>query len=160
MTVHPDYSSENYLKDIALLKLTIPFGLTDNVNEVCLFYEDFDFNNCIAPGYNINQFGNEILCTKFLLKKIFIIFLFFITGIDVLELVKLSTIDSVECQSALDKSVIGKEFHTNQELMCAKKVEKVDVCLVRNLNQLLDMKRIKKKKKGLLKKVIRITVSA
>lgn len=117
---------------MALLELSVPFNFEDNINAICFTPMDFDFNKCIAPGYNVDQSGNRNSNYLKWKKKIFsYIFLLFCKGKQVINLITQTVIDDEECKSALDKSAVGEEFLLDEELMCTKKAEEKTSCVVR-----------------------------
>lgn len=59
--IHPDYYKGGLFNDIALLFLTEPVNIVENVNTVCLPEQDalFDGSRCFASGWGKDLFGKE-----------------------------------------------------------------------------------------------------
>lgn len=60
VSIHPDYVGEIYYNDLALLFLSEPVELAENVDVICLPEEDqFDDVNCLASGWGKDEFGKK-----------------------------------------------------------------------------------------------------
>lgn len=60
---HEDYFSGTLINDVALIILTRPFILQDNVGTICLPPQNYEFTreNCYASGWGKNAFGKRQL---------------------------------------------------------------------------------------------------
>lgn len=102
--VHPDYHRGALHNDIALLFLSEPFYIADNVNVICLPFqnEKFDQKRCIVAGWgrNSTQLGGAYQ-TK-------------------LKMVDLPIVSRESCLSSIRQSMPGrKEFNLHESFICA-----------------------------------------
>ena len=97
---------------MALLILTEPFQLAENVQPICLPPKgtSFDRTKCFASGWGKNVFGKEGKY-QVILKK-----------------VELPVVPHTECQQSLRSTRLGKRFALHQSFLCAGGVAGKDTC--------------------------------
>lgn len=107
--IHPQYRPYTLRNDIALLFLSQPFNLTDNVRVVCLPESNIDAKNCIASGWGTNSFQNGRYS-------------------NVLRKVELPIVPREKCMKALRTTRLGKFYKLHRSFICAGGEEKKDTC--------------------------------
>lgn len=68
MIVHPEFDKKKVIaNDFAILVLSQPLTITENVGTVCLPSSEFQLNtiNCVATGWGSDSFGNVLHKLKF-----------------------------------------------------------------------------------------------
>lgn len=111
MVYHDEYNNNNLHYNIALLFLDTPFGITSNVNTVCLPPVGFNFNSalCYASGWGTNKFQDGEYSK-------------------VLKKVELPIIPRMVCQDMLRKTRLSKYFQLHWSFLCAGGKRGKDTC--------------------------------
>uniref|UniRef100_A0A2C9H4V7 Phenoloxidase-activating factor 2 n=1 Tax=Anopheles melas TaxID=34690 RepID=A0A2C9H4V7_9DIPT len=109
---HEAFNKASLANDVALLILTEPFQLAENVQPICLPPKgtSFDRSKCFASGWGKNVFGKEGKY-QVILKK-----------------VELPVVPHTECQQSLRSTRLGKRFALHQSFLCAGGVAGKDTC--------------------------------
>lgn len=112
VVIHEKYYSGALHNDFALLLLTEPVILSDNVDTICLPEADavFDNQRCFASGWGKNVFGKEGNY-QIILKKI-----------------ELPIISREPCVQALRKTRLGQYFELDESFICAGGEPGKDTC--------------------------------
>lgn len=101
--IHKGFSKQSFHNDIALLILTSPVELTDNVNTICLppINAQFDDHRCIVSGWGKDSYG--------------------VTGSyqTILKKVEVPVISNDVCQRQLRHTILGKYFRLHRSFVCA-----------------------------------------
>nr|XP_031848006.1 uncharacterized protein LOC116433727 [Nomia melanderi] len=110
--VHDKYYAGALYNDFAILILTEPVELAENVDLVCLpdVNEVFDRSNCFVTGWGKDKFGKEGHY-QVILKK-----------------VGLPVVPRDTCQESLRKTRLGKYFNLHETFICAGGVAGQDAC--------------------------------
>ncbi|XP_050595985.1 phenoloxidase-activating factor 2-like isoform X3 [Bombus affinis] len=110
--VHQNYKAGTLFYDFAILILSEPVNLVDNVDLVCLPERNavFDNSRCFASGWGRDIFGKEGHY-QVILKK-----------------VELPTVPHSECQNKLRETRLGKYFRLHETFMCAGGEPGKDTC--------------------------------
>lgn len=103
IVVHKGFSRPSLHNDIALLILTSPVELTENVNTICLppLNAQFDNNNCFVSGWGKDSYGFNGVYHS-ILKK-----------------VEVPMISNEVCQRQLRHTILGKYFRLHRSFVCA-----------------------------------------
>ncbi|XP_023247167.1 serine proteinase stubble-like isoform X1 [Copidosoma floridanum] len=109
---HPWYDGSTLGYDFALLMLTEPFELADNVELVCLPEKDevSDSKDCYVTGWGKNAFGEKGKYST------------------VLKAVKLPIVPSPECQNRFRQTRLSRFFELLPSFICAGGVPGADAC--------------------------------
>uniref|UniRef100_A0A1Y9HAD0 Phenoloxidase-activating factor 2 n=1 Tax=Anopheles farauti TaxID=69004 RepID=A0A1Y9HAD0_9DIPT len=109
---HKAFNKGSLANDVALLILTEPFLLAENVQPVCLPPKDtsFDHSQCFASGWGKNVFGKE--------GKYHVI----------LKKVQLPVVPHATCQQSMRTTRLGKRFVLHPSFVCAGGVAGQDTC--------------------------------
>lgn len=101
--IHEAYQEANLHNNIALLMLTKPVRLGDNVQTVCLPPQDFIFDSgrCIASGWGKDQWGKNGRYQT------------------VLKKVDLPIVPRRECEEKLRTDRLGHYFNLHSSFICA-----------------------------------------
>lgn len=103
IVIHKGFTKPSLHNDIALLILTAPVELTENVNTICLppVNAQFDNNHCIVSGWGKDSYG--------------------FSGVyhSVLKKVEVPIISNEVCQRQLRHSILGKYFRLHRSFVCA-----------------------------------------
>lgn len=101
--IHKGFSKPSLHNDIALLFLTTPFALTDNVNTICLPPPNLQFDNrqCFVSGWGKDSYGVDGIYQSTLKK------------------VEVPIISREVCQRQLRHTVLGKYFRLHRSFICA-----------------------------------------
>lgn len=101
--IHKGFSRPSLYNDIALLILTSPVELNENVNTVCLppLNAQFDNQHCVVSGWGKDSYG--------------------ITGAyqTILKRVEVPIVSKDVCQRQLRHTVLGKYFRLHRSFICA-----------------------------------------
>ncbi|XP_024223965.1 phenoloxidase-activating factor 2 isoform X1 [Bombus impatiens] len=110
--VHENYKSGTLFNDFAILILSEPVNLVDNVDLVCLPERNavFDNSRCFASGWGRDIFGKEGHY-QVILKK-----------------VELPIVSRKECQDKLRETRLGKYFRLHETFICAGGEAGKDTC--------------------------------
>ncbi|XP_033200336.1 phenoloxidase-activating factor 2 isoform X1 [Bombus vancouverensis nearcticus] len=110
--VHENYKAGTLFNDFAILILSEPVNLVDNVDLVCLPERNavFDNSRCFASGWGRDIFGKEGHY-QVILKK-----------------VELPIVPRKECQDKLRETRLGKYFRLHETFICAGGEAGKDTC--------------------------------
>lgn len=110
--IHPEYYRGGLYNDIALLFLTSPVEIVENVNTVCLpgHGEIFDGSRCFASGWGKDLFGKE---GKYQV---------------ILKRVELPIVPREPCIHKLRDTRLGKHFVLHHSFICAGGERGKDTC--------------------------------
>lgn len=101
--IHKGFSKPSLHNDMALLILTTPVELTENVNTICLppLNAQFDDRYCFVSGWGKDSFG--------------------VNGVyqSILKKVEVPIISNDMCQQQLRHTVLGKYFRLHRSFICA-----------------------------------------
>lgn len=109
--IQPNYNSAVQFNDIGLLVLEQPFKGDENVQLICLPPQGATFsdNNCIATGWGKANFLSDTY--QVILKK-----------------VELPMVSHSECQAALRRTRLGKNYRLHNSFTCAGGEDGLDTC--------------------------------
>uniref|UniRef100_A0A182PX95 Peptidase S1 domain-containing protein n=1 Tax=Anopheles epiroticus TaxID=199890 RepID=A0A182PX95_9DIPT len=109
---HEAFNKGSLANDVALLILTEPFQLAENVQPICLPPKgtSFDRSKCFASGWGKNVFGKEGKY-QVILKK-----------------VELPVVPQADCQQSLRTTRLGRRFVLHPSFLCAGGVAGQDTC--------------------------------
>lgn len=112
VVVHEQYYKGGLFNDVALLFLTEPVKIAENVNTICLPPQDYNFdrNRCFASGWGKDQFGKE---GKYQV---------------ILKRVELPVVPNAQCQQQLRTTRLGVHFELNKSFICAGGEHGKDTC--------------------------------
>lgn len=112
IVIHKDFYKGGLFNDVALLFLTEPFQLEENVRPICLppANTNFDFARCYATGWGKDVFGQQGKY-QVILKKI-----------------ELPVVPRDTCQNTLRTTRLGKYFELHQSFICAGGEVGKDTC--------------------------------
>ncbi|XP_039281721.1 phenoloxidase-activating factor 2 [Nilaparvata lugens] len=109
---HKDFYSGGLYNDVALVVLSEPFTMAENINTVCLPHQStvFDDQECIATGWGKDRYdsGGEY---QTILKK-----------------VDLPMVPHQRCEEELRKTRLGAKFRLHYSFVCAGGVTGKDTC--------------------------------
>ncbi|KZC12025.1 Serine proteinase stubble, partial [Dufourea novaeangliae] len=110
--IHENYHAGALRNDVALLILTEPVEIAENVDIVCLpeYNTVHDESRCFASGWGTDKFGKEGQY-QIILKKI-----------------ELPIVLHDRCQSMLRETRLGKYFHLHESFICAGGEPGKDTC--------------------------------
>lgn len=110
--IHEKYNSGSLYNDIAVLILTEPVVLAENVDLICLPERNtvFDNRRCFATGWGKDVFGKEGHY-QVILKK-----------------VELPVVPRDSCQASLRTTRLGKYFDLHESFICAGGESGKDTC--------------------------------
>lgn len=110
--IHPEYYKGGLFNDIALLFLSSPVDIVENVNTVCLpnHGDIFDGNRCFASGWGKDLFGKE---GKYQV---------------ILKRVELPIVPREPCIHKLRNTRLGKHFQLHHSFICAGGEAGRDTC--------------------------------
>ena len=103
--IHPEYYRGGLYNDVALLFLSEPVEIAENVNIACLpnQHDVFDHARCFASGWGKDLFGKE---GKYQV---------------ILKRVELPIVPREPCVHKLRETRLGKHFVLHQSFICAGK---------------------------------------
>ncbi|XP_041784738.1 phenoloxidase-activating factor 2-like [Anopheles merus] len=109
---HEAFNKGSLANDVALVILTDPFLLAENIQPICLPPRGttFDYQHCFASGWGKDQFGKAGKY-QVILKKI-----------------ELPVVPHANCQEALRTTRLGRRFALHQSFLCAGGVAGQDTC--------------------------------
>ncbi|XP_052873058.1 phenoloxidase-activating factor 2-like isoform X2 [Anopheles cruzii] len=112
MITHEAFNKASLANDVALLILTEPFLLAENVQPICLPPPNakFDATECFASGWGKNIFGKEGKY-QVILKK-----------------VQLPVVPHAKCQESLRTTRLGRRFVLHNSFLCAGGRAGEDTC--------------------------------
>lgn len=112
IVVHEHYNKGSLYNDVALMFLSAPFELAENIKTVCLPPPKMNFNGvrCIATGWGKDLFGS-VGKYQVILKKI-----------------DLPIVPSDVCQSKLRTTRLGQRFELHRSFICAGGEVGKDTC--------------------------------
>ncbi|KAJ8971755.1 hypothetical protein NQ314_000572, partial [Rhamnusium bicolor] len=112
ISIHPQYYAGALYNDIALLFLTSPVDIAENVNVVCLPPQDavVESGRCYATGWGKDVFGKQGKY-QVILKKI-----------------DLPIVARNTCQEKLRQTRLGKFFELHRSFICAGGEPEKDTC--------------------------------
>lgn len=103
IVIHKGFSKQSLHNDIALLILTSPVDLTDNVNTICLpaLNTRYSDQRCFVSGWGKDSYG--------------------VTGSyqTILKKVEVPVISHDACQRQLRQTILGKFFRLHRSFICA-----------------------------------------
>lgn len=103
VVIHKKFSKHSLQNDIALLILSSPVELTENVNTICLppLNAQFDDSRCVVSGWGKDSYG--------------------VTGTyqTILKKVEVPVVSSEMCQRQLRQTILGKYFRLHTSFICA-----------------------------------------
>lgn len=110
--VHEQFVKSGLLYDVALLFLSQPVDIAENVNTICLPAQDqtFDTQSCVASGWNRDAFGKE---GKYQV---------------ILSAVQVPVVPRDVCEAALRGTRLGSRFNLNPSSICAGGESGVNSC--------------------------------
>lgn len=110
--IHEQYNNKTLHNNVALLFLTEPVKLAENVNTVCLPPPNYNFdgNRCFASGWGKDLFGEQ---GKFQ---------------TILKRLELPVVPHMQCESSLRNKTKAKYFNLHQSFICAGGESAQDVC--------------------------------
>lgn len=110
--IHEHYYKGGLFNDIALLFLSKPVELAENVNTACMPPYDFTFDRskCFVSGWGKDLFGRE---GKYQV---------------ILKRVELPVVPRAKCQDELRKTRLGKHFELHNSFICAGGEKGKDTC--------------------------------
>ncbi|XP_043269851.1 phenoloxidase-activating factor 2-like [Venturia canescens] len=110
--IHEQFNEKSLFNDFAILILSHPFNLGENVDVVCLpeLHDRFDHSRCFATGWGKGVFGHASLYQA-ILKK-----------------VELPIVPYDECQTALRRTRLGHHFNLDSSFVCAGGEVGQDTC--------------------------------
>lgn len=108
--IHPDYRVDSLQNDIAILILSSPIEITENVNLICIPSPGIalDRKTCIVSAWNKNRFIKN--------------------PNSFLKLVVLSIVPRELCIESLRETRLGPYFQLHKSFLCAGIKEKKNVC--------------------------------
>lgn len=112
VVIHEEFNRATLYNDIALLYLTEPIALMDNVNTICLPPPNhtFDHSRCVATGWGKDMWG-KLGKYQMIMKK-----------------VELAIVPRPECVDALHTTRLGRHFQLHTSFICAGGEPGVDTC--------------------------------
>lgn len=112
--IHEEYKPKVIYNNVALLILSSPFTLADNIGTICLPNQDevITSRNCLASGWGKDVFGIEGK-PQVILKKI-----------------ELPMVPFDACQEALRSTRLGANFNLHKSFTCAGGERGKDTCTV------------------------------
>ncbi|XP_028145421.2 phenoloxidase-activating factor 2 [Diabrotica virgifera virgifera] len=113
VTIHPEFYAGALFNDIALLKLTTPINLSENIDTICLPSQNLVHKpkkRCYSTGWGKDKFGRQGVY-KTILKKI-----------------DLPVVPKNRCQDYLRKTRLGEFFQLHYSFMCAGGEKGKDSC--------------------------------
>lgn len=118
--IHPEYYHGGLHNDIALLFLTEPVEIVENVNTVCLpnQHDVFDHSRCFASGWGKDLFGKE---GKYQV---------------ILKRVELPIVPRDPCIQKLRTTRLGSHFRLHNSFICAGGEKGRDTCKVFHTNSI------------------------
>ncbi|NP_001166254.1 serine protease homolog 90 isoform X1 [Nasonia vitripennis] len=110
--IHESYHSKSLENDFALLILSNPVSIMENVDIICLpeARYDFDVTGCFVSGWGKNKFGTGGRY-QYILKKI-----------------ELSFINPRACEQILRRTILGTNFELDRSFVCAGGAKGEDSC--------------------------------
>lgn len=110
--VHEQYYKGGLFNDVALLFLSEPVALAENVNTVCLPPQNhvFDYSRCFASGWGKDLFGAQ---GKYQV---------------ILKRVELPVVPHESCEQSLRKTRLGTHFELHNSFICAGGERGKDTC--------------------------------
>lgn len=110
--IHEQFNPGSLSNDIALLVLTEPVTLAENIQTICLppQNQNFDNSNCYASGWGKDSYGKAGKY-QVIMKK-----------------VSLPTVPFKQCEETLKRTRLGRRFVLHKSFMCAGGVPGADTC--------------------------------
>lgn len=112
VVIHEEYYKGGLFNDVALLFLTQPVDIAENVNTICLPPQDnnFDHKRCFASGWGKDLFGKE---GKYQV---------------ILKRVEVPMVPHDQCEAQLRTTRLGAHFELNKSFVCAGGERGKDTC--------------------------------
>lgn len=110
--IHEQYYKGGLFNDVALLFLSEPVAIAENVNTICLPPQDynFDFKRCFASGWGKDLFGKQ---GKYQV---------------ILKRVELPVVPHDSCEATLQTTRLGSHFKLDKSFICAGGEPGRDTC--------------------------------